>query len=402
MGWGNAAEEIMGKLTAKKVQGKLKPGMHNDGAGLYLRVSRTGGRSWILRCRVHGVKRDIGLGGISWVSLAEARERARVFRKIAREGGDPLAEKRAKEGVPTFEEAARQVWSEQIVPTARNAKHRQQWINTLQTYAFPVIGSHQVDAIQSGDILRVLQPIWLEKPETARRVRQRLQTVFDWSIAAQHRETSNPLTGIGKALPKQGDKAKHHAALPYAELPGLMERLSGADGVGAMAVRFAVLTAARSGEVRGARWSEVDLDAAVWTIPAERMKAKEEYRVPLTVEALAVLKQARGLDDDLVFPGRFRGRQLSDLPMIASLKRLNVSVTIHGFRTSFRTWASERTNVPREIAEMCLAHTVGNAVERAYARSDLFDKRRDLMERWARFCIPAVADVIEIGHAGSA
>ncbi len=175
-----------------------------------------------------------------------------------------------------------------------------------------------------------------------------------------------------------------------------MERLAGVEGVGAMAARFAVLTAARSGEVRGARWAEIDLAAAVWTVPAERMKAKEEYRVPLTVEALAVLKQARGLDDDLVFPGRFRGRQLSDLPMIASLKRLNVSVTIHGFRTSFRTWASERTNVPREIAEMCLAHTVGNAVERAYARSDLFDKRRNLMERWARWCCPARADVIDL------
>ncbi len=387
----------MGKLTAKKIQGKLKPGMHNDGAGLYLRVSKTGGRSWILRCRVHGVKRDIGLGGVSWVSLAEARDKARVFRKIARDGGDPLAERRAKEGVPTFEEAARQVWREQVVPTAKNAKHRQQWINTLQTFAFPVIGSRPVDAIQSGDILRVLQPIWLEKPETARRVRQRLRTVFDWSIAAQHRVASNPLAGIEKALPKQTDRAKHHEALPYAELPNLMERLAGVEGVGAMAARFVILTAARSGEVRGARWAEIDLDAAVWTVPAERMKAKEEYRIPLTAEALAVLKQVRGLDGDLVFPGRLRGRPISDMPMAAALKRLNVPATIHGFHTSFRTWASERTNAPREIAEMCLAHAVGSAVERAYARSDLFDKRRDLMERWARWCCPTSADVIEIG-----
>ena len=387
----------MGKLTAKKIQGKLKPGMHNDGAGLYLRVSRTGGRSWILRCRVHGIKRDIGLGGISWVSLAEARDKARAFRKIARKGGDPLAEKRAKEGVPTFEEAARQVWSEQVLPTARNAKHRQQWINTLQNYAFPVIGNRRVDMIQSGDILRVLQPIWLEKPVTARRVRQRLRTVFDWSIAAEHRRDANPLAGIEKALPKQTDRAKHHEALPYAELPDLMERLAGVAGVAVLAIRFAILTSARSGEVRGARWAEIDLDAAVWTIPAERMKAKEEYRVPLTVEALAVLKHARGLDGDLVFPGRLRERPLSDMPMAAVLKRLNVPATLHGFRTSFRTWASERTNTPREIAERCLAHAVGNTVERSYSRSDLLEKRRTLMDRWARFCCPASADVIEIG-----
>jgi integrase len=379
----------MSKLTAKKIQGKLKPGMHNDGAGLYLRVTSTGAKSWILRCRVHGMKRDIGLGGISWVSLAEARKKAAEMRAVARTGGDPLAERDRAKGIPTFEEAAQSVWREQVVPTARNEKHKAQWINTLRDYAFPIIGNRRVDVIRSGDILRVLQPIWLEKPETARRVRQRLRTVFDWSIAAQHREISNPLVGIEKALPKQGDKAKHHTALPYVELPGLMERLVRADGVGALAVRFAILTAARSGEVRGARWSEIDLVAAVWTIPAERMKDKEEYRIPLTVEALAVLKEARGLDDDLVFPGQRPRRPLSDMSLITVLKRLDVPVTVHGFRSSFRDWASERTNAPREIAEMCLAHTVGNAVERAYARSDIVEKRRDLMERWAGFCLSA-------------
>ncbi len=387
----------MGKLTAKKVQGKLKAGMHNDGFGLYLRVSSTGGKSWILRCRVHGVKRDIGLGGISWVSLAEARKRAAAKRAVARDGGDPLADSNRAKGVPTFEEAARQVWREQIETTARNEKHKAQWISSLQTYVFPALGGKQVDVIRSGDILRVLQPIWLEKPVTARRVRQRLRTVFDWSIAAEHRRDANPLAGIEKALPKQTDRAKHHEALPYAELPDLMERLDEVEGVAALAIRFAILTAARSGEVRGARWAEIELDAAVWTIPAERMKAKEEYRLPLSDEALVVLKQARGLDDNLVFPGRLRGRPLSDMPMAAVMKRLNVPATLHGFRTSFRTWASERTNVPGEIAERCLAHAVGNAVERAYARSDLFDKRRSLMERWSRFCSTKSADVIEIG-----
>ncbi len=190
----------MGKLTAKKVQGKLKPGMHNDGFGLYLRVSSTGGKSWILRCRVHGVKRDIGLGGISWVSLAEARKRAATKRAVARDGGDPLADSNRAKGIPTFEEAARQVWREQIETTARNEKHKVQWINTLQNFAFPVIGNRRVDVIRSGDILRVLQPIWLEKPVTARRVRQRLRTVFDWSIAAEHRRDANPLAGILRAV----------------------------------------------------------------------------------------------------------------------------------------------------------------------------------------------------------
>ena len=390
----------MSKLTAKKVQGTLKPGMHNDGAGLYLRVTSTGAKSWILRCRVHGAKRDIGLGGISWVSLAEARKKATEMRAVARSGGDPLAERDRAKGIPTFEEAAQSVWREQIETTARNEKHKAQWINTLRDYAFPIIGNRRVDVIRSGDILRVLQPIWLEKPETARRVRQRLRTVFDWSIAAQHRETSNPLAGIEKALPKQGDKAKHHAALPYAELPGLMEQLSGADGVGALAVRFAILTATRSGEVRGATWSEVDLDTAVWTVPAERMKAKEEYRVPLTRGALAVLEQARGLDDDLIFLGRRRGSALSDMSLIAVLKRLDVPVTVHGFRSTFRDWASERTNVPREIAEMCLAHTVGNATERAYARSDLFEKRRKLMATWARFATSQPGTVVALSAGG--
>ena len=390
----------MGKLTTKRVQGKLKPGMHNDGAGLYLRVTSTGAKSWILRCRVHGVKRDIGLGGTAFVSLAEARKKAIEMRAIARTGGDPLAERNRAKGIPTFEEAAQSVWREQVVPTAKNEKHKAQWINTLRDYAFPIIGNRRVDVIRSGDILRVLQPIWLEKPETARRVRQRLRTVFDWSIAAQHRETSNPLAGIEKALPKQGDKAKHHAALPYAELPGLMERLAGASGTGALAVRFAILTATRSGEVRGATWSEVDLDTAVWTVPAERMKAKEEYRVPLTRGALAVLEQARGLDDDLIFPGRRRGSALSDMSLMAVLKRLNVPVTVHGFRSTFRDWASERTNVPREIAEMCLAHTVGNATERAYARSDLFEKRRKLMATWARFATSQPGTVVALSAGG--
>ena len=391
----------MNKLTAKKAKGKLKPGMHNDSAGLYLRVSSTGAKSWILRCRVHGAKRDIGLGGLSYVSLAEARKKAAEMRAVARAGGDPLAERDRAKGIPTFEEAAQSVWGDQVEPRALDLKHKVQWLKSLRDYAFPVIGNRRVDLIQSPDILQVLQPIWLEKPETARRIRQRLRMVFDWAIVKRYRESSSPVVGIENALPKQGDKTRHFAAMPFEGVPAFLRTLEKYDGVAALALQFLILTAARSGEVRGARWAEIDVDNAVWTIPAQRIKAKKEHRVPLAAETLAVLGKLRGLDSDLVFPSRKRGRPMPDATLSRVPKRAGQGdVTVHGFRSTFRDWASERTNVPREIAEMCLAHTVGNAVERAYARSDLFDKRRDLMERWARFCCPASADVIEFGGRG--
>lgn len=385
----------MGKLNALTVKGKLPPGMHNDGDGLYLRVTKADSRSWILRTRVHGKKRDIGLGGLSTRTLAEARTEAAEMRKLARMGGDPLAIRRRI--VPTFEEAAMQVWTEQIVPTSKNQKHKAQWINTLKHYAFPKLGAMSVDVIKSGDILAALLPIWLEKPETARRVRQRLRTVFDWSIAKEFRQTANPLSGIEKALPKQRDKVKHHKSLPYAELPELFDKLRKAEGVGSLALRYTILTAARSGEVRGARWCEIDDDT--WMVPAERMKGGVEHRVPLSNETLKVLEAVKGLDDDLIFPGSQRGKPLSDMSLTAVLKRLNVPVTVHGFRSTFRDWVGERTSTPREIAEMCLAHSVGNAVERAYARSDLIEKRKILMDRWAAHCSSLPGKVIHIGAA---
>jgi len=385
----------MGKLTVMQTTGKLPPGMHNDGDGLYLRVSKSGSRSWILRTRVHGKKRDIGLGGLATRSLAEARRESAEMRKQARLGGDPLSLRRKI--TPTFEEAAHQVWKEQVEPTAKNAKHKAQWINTLRDYVFPKIGKRPVSDIQSGDILTTLLPIWLEKPETARRVRQRLRTVFDWSIAKEYRQSANPLSGIEKALPKQRDKATHFRSLPYGELPDLMSKLAFADGMGALALRFAILTAARSGEVRGANWNEFDETA--WTIPAGRMKAKTEHRVPLSEEAQEIIESVRGFDPDLVFPGAKSGKPLSDMSLSAVLKRLEMPVTVHGFRSTFRDWVSERTNYPRELAEMCLAHQVGSAVERAYARSDQFDKRKEVMERWAGFCVQSNRKIISIGHA---
>jgi len=382
----------MGKLNALTVKGKLSTGMHNDGDGLYLRVAKTGSRSWILRTRVHGKKRDIGLGGLATRTLAEARTEATEMRKLARLGGDPLALRHR--AIPTFEEAALQVWNEQIVPTAKNEKHKAQWINTLRQYAFPKLGAKTVDVIKSNDVLAALLPIWLEKPETARRVRQRLRTVFDWCIVKEYRETANPLSGIEKALPKQRDKVKHHKSLPYGELPALMDRLEEVKGVGAKALRFTILTAARSGEVRGARWQEIDGNS--WIVPAGRMKGGVEHRVPLSGEALEILEDLKGYDDELIFPGSQRGKPLSDMSLSAVLKRMNVPVTVHGFRSTFRDWVSECTSTPREIAEMSLAHTVGNAVEKAYARSDLFEKRKALMDRWAAHCLSVPAKVVQL------
>jgi integrase len=303
---------------------------------------------------------------------------------------------------PTFEEAARKVHAAQILSHGKNEKHRAQWLNTLRDYAFPLIGPKSIREIEQADVLKVLAPIWTEKPETARRVRQRIRTVMDWARTAGHFEGVNPVEGVEKGLAKQRGKVVHHAAMPWAEVPAFLPTLG--DGVAARALRFAILTAARSGEVIGARWTEINTEARLWIVPAGRMKAGREHRVPLSDEALAILAALRGLDPEFVFPGQRRrsgqgGRSgLSNMAMTQLLRRLGRGdVTVHGFRSSFRDWAAERGGMPSEIAELCLAHEVGSAVERAYRRSDLLEKRRTLMERWARFCCPAKADVIEIG-----
>ncbi len=386
----------MGKLTTKRVDSLKKPGHHVDGDGLALVIGKRGGKSWVLRTMVQGKRRDIGLGGITWVSLAEAREKARELRKAAREGRDPIAERRAQQACPSFEDAARRVHADQIVGQATNDKHRAQWINTLRDYAFPHIGTLPVRDLTQADILKVLAPIWTEKPETGRRVRQRIRTVLDWARTAGHFEGVNPVEGVEKGLARQKDRVKHHAAMPWDGVPAFLAELG--DGVSSEALKFLVLTAARTGEVIGAKWSEIDLDEQMWVIPAHRMKAKRVHRVPLTDEACEVLKRVQPLDDDFVFPGQKRGKGLSNMAMAQLLKRMKrEGITIHGFRSSFRDWAAERGGMPSEIAELCLAHEVGSAVERAYRRSDLFEQRRTLMERWSRFCVPASADVIEIG-----
>lgn len=380
--------------------GRLKKGRHADGNGLYLVVDPSGARRWVLRTVVHGRRRDIGLGSASLVPLKDARDLAAKFRRVARDGGDPLAERnRERRVVPTFAEAARTVHAERIAKTSRNAKHMQGWLASLEMHAFPTIGDKQVQHVDQPDVLRVLSPIWNDKPETARRVLQRISTILEWATVAGHRVGANPADGVRSALQKHRDRPEHHRALPYAELPALWPRLVAMEGTGAMALRFAILTAARSGEVRMARGAELDVEARTWTIPAARMKAGREHRVPLSDEALTILTAAKPLSsgpDGLVFPSRIAERALSNMTLAAVLKRLEVPAVPHGFRSTFRDWAEDATNDPHEVKEAALAHTVENKAERAYRRSDLFAKRREMMETWGAFVTGIGAKVVRL------
>ncbi len=392
-------KEVHNGLTPTKVRQEKKPGRYADGQGLYLHVSETGARWWLWRGTVHGRRREIGMGSARLVSLVEAREIARSWRRIARDGGDPKAERdKDKRQSLTFEDAARRVWADQIEPHGRTVKHRQAWIGSLETYAFHIIGSLPVHAVTQADILRVLARIWIEKPETARRVRQRLHIVISWARVAGHFDGENPVEDVEKGLPKQHDKVQHFTALPYQQLPDLMRRIETVEGMGALTLRFVILTAARSGEVRNSEWSEIDADARLWTVPARRMKADTEHRVPLSDAALAVLDSVRGLSPERVFPSSRRSRPLSNTTLARVLKHLNCPVTVHGFRSCFRDWCEEMTGFPHEVKEAALAHTVRDKTERAYRRSDLFDKRRDLMDQWARFCLSAGSkgEVVEL------
>ena len=387
------------KLTAASVR-RIGPGMHADGGGLYLVVDDTGARRWALRTTVHGRRREIGLGPVSLLSLSDAREKARTLRRVARAGDDPIAERdKGKRRSITFEEAARTVHRELIVPNAKNGKHVAQWLSTLTTYAFPVMGSRPVHMVEQADILKVLAPIWTEKAETARRVRQRLRTVLDWSRTAGHRDGINPVEGVEKGLARQRDRTAHHAALPWQDLPALMPSIESSKGMGALALRFVILTACRSGEARLATWGEIDMDAGVWTIPAERMKSGREHRVPLSAPALAVLETVKPLKENakgLVFPSKRAAKPLSDMTLAAVLKRLEVPVTVHGMRSTFRDWAEEKTAFSHEVKEAALAHTVANKVEAAYRRTDLFDKRRVMMDAWGRYVAQLETNVVRL------
>lgn len=385
-------------LTAVGVKKATKPGRYADGNGLYLVVDPTGAKRWVLRVVVKGKRRDIGLGGVSTVSLADARVEAMRLRGMARKGGDPLAERRKeKKVIPTFQEAAETVHRAHE-KSWKNAKHRDQWINTLREYVFPHFGEKLVSEVDTAEVLSALNPIWLAKPETARRVRQRIKAVLDWAKAARHRSGDNPATDIHKVLPKQPRQHEHHAALPYSQVPAFIRKLHKSDCTESakLAFEFMILTAARTGEVVQAKWSEIDLQAKTWTIPAARMKAHKEHRVPLSPRCVEILKAARQLSDgDYVFPGRRKGH-LSNMAFLMTLRRMGLDVTAHGFRSSFRDWAAERTNFPREVAEAALAHVVEDKVEAAYRRTDLFDRRRQLMTTWAAFATSAKGDVVPL------
>lgn len=385
-------------LTAQFVKNATTPGKHFDGHGLYLRVEPNGSKFWVQRITIRGKRCEMGLGSPTLVSLAEARTKALDNRRLARAGGDPLRAKREAQAVLTFEEAARRVHALHL-PTWRNEKHGHDFINSLETYAFPRLGKLKVADVTTADVLAVLAPIWTEKHETARRVRQRIGTVMKWAVAQGWRQ-DNPAQDISQALPKVSRQKAHRKAMPYAEVAGCLGAVRGsrAGESTKAAIEFLVLTATRSGEVREARWQEIDVDARVWVIPAQRMKAKRPHRVPLSPRALEILETAKALGDGsgFVFPGTKAGRPLSDMTLSKLVKELGFDADIHGFRTSFRTWAQERTNFPREVAEAALAHRSGDAVEQAYARSDVFAKRVKMMDAWDAYIAGGSAEIIKL------
>ncbi len=347
----------------------------------------TGARRWIQRLVVHGRRRELGLGGFPLVSLREAREKALLNRKAAREGGDPLAERRRAQRIPSFEEAANRLWRDKN-PGWRHPRHARDWMSSLTRHVLPHIGHRAVSTVSSADILDTLRRIWHVRPETARRVRQRISAVMDWAVAMEYR-ADNPCDRLGPVLGPQQDLVEHMRALPHGEVAGAIQKMwcSGATQAVKLGFEFLVLTAARSGEVRGARWDEIDLEARVWKLPARRMKSRREHRVPLCGRAVEILEAARLLEggrSQIVFASQ-GGRPFSITRLPRLLHNLKVDAVPHGFRSSFRDWAAERTNHPTEVVEAALAHAVGNQTVAAYARSDLFERRRQLMDDWAEY-----------------
>ena len=379
----------MAKLTAAEVK-NAGPGKHQDGSGLYLRVTAKGSKSWTLRITVDGKRRDIGLGSWPEVSLADARRKTAEHRSAVAEGRDPLADKRRGE-TPTFRQAA-QASYEMNLPRWRNERHAKAWWQTLETYAMPTLGDMAVDRIHQSDVLGCLTPIWATKPETARRVRQRIRAVLRWAMAHGYVEHNAAGEAIDGALPAMPKVKNHHRALHYAEVAGALAVIdaSGASTASKLCFRFIALTAARSGEARNATWGEIGFDTATWTVPAGRMKANAEHRVPLSGAALEVLDRAKDLRDgsDLIFPSPLRpGHPISNMTLTELLKKtgLHDRATIHGLRSSARTFALEQTDAPWAVAEAMLAHTLGDQVQASYIRGDLFDRRRQLMDDWAAY-----------------
>jgi|KBSSwiStaDraftv2_1062776.scaffolds.fasta_scaffold304813_2 integrase len=392
----------VGKLTALKVARVLAPGMYADGAGLYLQVTGVGAKSWIYRFSLNGKAREMGLGSLAAVNLSEARIKAGECRRLRQQGSDPIEERKARRQKAeleaaktiTFKEAAANYIASHCAGW-RNAKHAAQWGATLATYAEPALGAVSIQAIDTELLLKVLEPIWQAKPETANRLRGRIEAILDWAKVRGLREGENPARWRGHLqyqLPAKSKlrRVKHHAALSYAELPEFISELREQGGVAARALEFTILTAARTGETIGAVWGEFNASDKLWILPAERMKGGKEHRVPLTARVLAILRDAernRTPSSDYVFVGGKLGKPLSNMAMMELLRRMDRrDITVHGFRSTFRDWAAERTNFQREVSEMALAHAVGDKVEAAYRRGDLFEKRRRLMAEWTVYC----------------
>lgn len=400
------------RLSDVKIRALRKKGLHADGLGLYLRVRESGNKSWIFRFAIAGRRRDMGFGGYPAVPLTAARDLAKEAQIAIQRGIDPVEARldrvagiRSQAKVTTFGEAGRRYFDAHEAGW-KNEKHRWQWRQTLEDVAGPILGEMSVAAIDTNHVLKVLEPIWHKTPETATRLRGRIEAVLDWSKARGLRNGENPARWRGHLdhllpAPAKFRKIKHYAALPWRELPEFMCELRAVQSISARALEFTILTAARTGETIGATSREIDPRAATWTIPAGRMKAGVEHRVPLTTAALAALDAVPRFEGNPhLFPGGRRGQGFSNMAMLKLLREMRPKMTTHGFRSSFRDWVAEMTSFPRELAEVALAHAVGNAVERAYQRGDLFEKRRKLMEAWADFCARGVtvAEVVPL-HA---
>lgn len=388
----------MGKLTALAVKAAISPGRYHDGDGLMLIVKPSGSRSWIVRLQADGKRRDFGLGSLKDVTLGEAREQAARLRKTIRAGTDPVEEKRAAKlarmTIPTFKAAA-EAAHEEHKGGWRNTKHRQDWLSSVRSYVIPTLGDTRIDRIDAPMVRDVLMPIWLTKPETARRVRQRIRAIMGWAASKGYRPPLD-LSVMDAGLPKQPRKDGHFAAMEWANLPAFFAQVERANETnGRLALMFTILTAARSGETRSATWAEIDIDAAEWTIPASRMKAGREHVVPLSAPALAILKRAQERrtnpkPDAVIFPGR-EGQPVSDMTLSKILRDMDLTVTVHGFRSAFKDWASEATSFPDAVSEAALAHVDKDKTRAAYKRTDFRKLRVDLMAAWANYVTGASA-----------
>lgn len=394
---------MSGKLFARKVA-TAKPGKHSDGNNLYLIVSEAGSRKWVLRFTWRGKPREMGLGSASAVSLADARERAIDARRKIAAGTNPIEDRQRETGIPTFGEMADQVL-ESLSSGFRNAKHRAQWKMTLEVYAKP-LRHIPVDEVMTDDVLGVLKPIWTTKPETASRLRGRIEKVIDAAKAKGIRQGENPARWRGHLdhlLPKPSKLARgHHPAMPYDAVPAFMEQLRQREALAALALEYCILTAARTGEVLGATWGEINLREAVWTVPPERMKAGRLHRVPLSQRAVQILRDLHHdpAPEQHIFPGQKSDRPLSNMAMEMMLRRMRIDdITVHGFRSSFRDWAGNETSFPRELAEAALAHVIGDKSEQAYRRSDALEKRRQMMDAWASYCESSRDNVVQFSTA---